>query len=192
MRALLRNDQRFKHALLAKRDAIIDVQAIFYGHLRHLYTWSLDRLTFASTMEVQNHWFVHIENARKCAYRAESIGPDYPYPGQMRYGLMIEIVNLETRRINEFLSKFHRHQNILTALFDEDDPEDESYCDQHILSYLDQIQTNVILSKPPQWLKDACRPFLTWYGFLSPPSEDFMEAPPPLECRLLASEYYDT
>ena len=38
VRALLRNCQRFKHALLAKRDAIIDVQAIFYGHLRHVYT----------------------------------------------------------------------------------------------------------------------------------------------------------
>ena len=84
-------------------------------------------------MKVRNHWFTHIEDARKCAYRAETIDPDYP--GQMRYDLMIEIVNLETRRINDFLSAFDHYRSIIYSPDITED--DESYCDQTMISYLD-------------------------------------------------------
>jgi hypothetical protein len=80
---------------------------------------------------------------------------------------------------------------LLVLLFDDDDDEDISYCDQVILSEFDQLQTNVALSIPPQWIEEARRPPLTWYGFLPPLNlhEDFMEGPPP---RLLAPDYYES
>ena len=167
VRKLLRLEQRSEHAFLAKRDAIINVQAQFFDAMRHLYTWPFRQLTFALITDARDHWAANLEEARKCAYRAETIDPNYP--GQLRYDIMIEIISLETRRINEFLATFNHYQTLIhTNDINEHDPKDEEYCDQTMLSYLDQIQTNVVLSKPPRWIAEERRPPLTWYGFLSP------------------------
>jgi hypothetical protein len=99
VRVILRNE-RYQQHFLAKREAVIDVQTQFFSALRHLYTWPMDQLTFAATDEVRDHWYGNLEEARKCAYRAESIDPNYS--GPIRYDTMCEIVRLENQRINEF------------------------------------------------------------------------------------------
>ena len=190
VRKILRDDQRSQHAFLATRDAVINVQAQFFDALRHLYTWPLKQLTFGITAEARDHWAHHLEEARKCAYRSETIDPNYP--GPLRYDIMLEIINLETRRINEFLSAFDHYSALInTHDINEEDQDDESYCDQTLLSYLDQIQTNVVLSIPPKWIEDARRPPLTWYGFLSPERKpNFLEILPREE-QILAPAYYE-
>ena len=62
----------------------------------------------------------------------------------MRYDIMIEIVKLETRRVEEFLTAFDCFRTLIydghiTAA-------DENYCDATMISYLDPIQTNVAIS----------------------------------------------
>jgi hypothetical protein len=105
---------------------------------------------------------------------------------------MIEIISLETRRINEFLAVFDHYQTLIhTNDINKDDPEDEYYCNRTMLSYLDQLQTNVVLSKPPRWVEEARRPPLTWYGFLSPERRpNFLEILP-REQQILSPEYYE-
>ena len=188
VRKILRADQRSQHAFLATRDAVINVQAEFFDALQHLYTWPLKQLCFGITAEVRDHWVHHLEEARKCAYRSETIDPNHP--GPLRYDIMLEIINLETRRIEEFLYDFDHYSAIINRYDMTED--DESYCDQTLLTYLDQIQKNVVHSILPKWVEEARRPPLTWYGFLMPPlnlHEDFMEGPPP---RLLAPDYYES
>ena len=80
---------------------------------------------------------------------------------------MCEIVKLETRRLNEFLSTFDRYRD-LTYTKDITDA-DESYCDDTMLSHFDQTQTNAILAIAPQWVEKPRQPPLTCYEFLAPP-----------------------
>ena len=103
---------------------------------------------------------------------------------------MCEIVTLENRRINDFLSTFEHYREIIYTEDITDD--DEGYCDQTMLAYLDPIQTDVALSRPPQWIEQAKRPPLTWYGFLAPDREPtFLSSSIPRDERILAPEYYD-
>jgi hypothetical protein len=175
--------------LLAKRDAVIDVQTDFFSALRKLYTWPLDSVTFANSADAGKSWDKNLTTARQCAYRAENIDPHYS--GHMRYDIMCEIVQLETKRIQEFIATFDHYQDLLydTEITDTD----ESYCDDLMLSYLDENQSDVIKCIPPTWIEEARRPPLTWYGFLCPTPElakPFMEGPP-LDQRLLDSTYYE-
>jgi hypothetical protein len=149
----------------------------------------MEKLTFAEPDELRDHWYQHLEDARKCAYRAESIDPNYS--GPIRYDTMCEIVTLENRRINDFLSTFEHYREII---YTEDITDnDEGYCDQTMLAYLDPTQTDVALSRPPQWIEQAKRPPLTWYGFLAPDREPtfFMTSSIQRDERILAPEYYD-
>jgi hypothetical protein len=102
---------------------------------------------------------------------------------------MCEIVKLETRRLNEFLSTFDRDRALIYTKDITD--ADESYCDDTMLSHFDQTQTNVILVITPQWIEEARRPPLTWYGFLAPPRNLGFMAELPREDRILAPKYYD-
>jgi hypothetical protein len=187
IRLLIGEQRRSQHAKIAKRDAIIDVQAQFFDNLRQLYTWPLDQLTFAQTSQVRTFWESHLNNARRCAYRAETIDPNHY--GHLRYDIMCEIVKLETRRLNEFLSTFDHYRDLIYT--NDITKEDESNCDDIMLSYFDQTQTNVILAITPSWIEEARRPPLTWYGFLAPPRNHGFMADLPREDRILAPEYYD-
>ena len=117
-------------------------ERFLFRALRGLYNWSLTQLTFSPTHEVRLAWELQLEIARKCAYRSENIDPDHN--GTMRYDIMIEIVKLETRRVEEFLTAFDCFRTLIydghiTAA-------DENYCDATMISYLDPIQTNVAIS----------------------------------------------
>jgi hypothetical protein len=102
---------------------------------------------------------------------------------------MCEIVTLENQRINEFLATFDHYRGLI---YTEDITDsDEGYCDQTMLSYLDHLQTNVALSRPPRWIEEATRPPLTWYGFLAPDRTPTFLASIPRDERILAPEYYD-
>ena len=99
---------------------------------------------------------------------------------------MVEIVKLETDRLNEFLATFDHYQSLIHTADITDD--DEQYCDNTMLSYFNKIQTNVVLGIIPQWITEARRPPLTWYGFLSKSTPFQAESTP--EERILAPEYY--
>jgi hypothetical protein len=176
MRILLEDVSRLHKNRVIKRDAIIEVQAHFFEHMEQLYTWPLDTFTFAQAAKAQDYWTHHIREAERCAYRAETIDPDHY--GDLRYDVMCEIVILETRRIKEFMTAFHHYREMIYA--DAVHMENESYCDNIFLSYLDDIQSNVIRKIIPAWITETRRPPLTWYGFLHKHDE-----------RLLAPEYYD-
>jgi hypothetical protein len=64
-------------------------------------------------------------------------------------------------------------------------------CNDTMRSYLDQEQTNVVLSKPLNSIEKAQKPPLTWYGFLSPKREQFVRESTLRETRLIAPEKYD-
>jgi hypothetical protein len=169
---------------LAKRDAIIDLQTKFFRALRAIYNWPLEQLTFSPTPRLREAWEKHLDIARRCAYRTETIEPDHA--GEMRYDIMIEIVKLETKRVEDFLSTFDHYRNIIYDQYVTDD--DENYCNDTMLSYLDQQQVNVAISKTPHWIEEERRPPLTWYAFMSPLQPAYPKASPD---RLLAQEYYD-
>ena len=167
--------QRIHKNRVIKRDAIIEVQAHFFEHLEQLYTWPLDTFTFAQASKAQVYWSHHLREAERCAYRAETIDPDHY--GDLRYDVMCEIVNLEFKRIKEFMTSFHHYHEMIYA--------DAVHTTKHtvttfFLSYLDNIQSNVIRKIIPTWITETRRPPLTWYGFLHKHDE-----------RLLAPEYYD-
>jgi hypothetical protein len=183
LRTMIRNEQRHREAKLAQRDAIVNVQAQFFDALEYLYKWPLDQLTFASSIQLLDAWSVHLNEARRCAYRAETIDPNHF--GHLRYDIMSEIVMLETRRIEEFLQSFDHYKAIIC---DDITADDETYCDAEMIYYLNDVETNVVLDVIPQWVTEARRPPLTWYGFLSKHSE-VTKIPPRLE-RILAPEYY--
>ena len=172
---------------MIKRDALVEVQAQFFDHLKHLYTWPLDNLTFAHASKAREFWALHLREAERCAYRAENIDPNHY--GHLRYDIMCEIVNLETQRIKEFLTTFNHYGDLIYT--NDVTVDDETYCDNTLLSYFDQVQTNVVLKITPPWDIEARRPPLTWYGFLTPARKySFMDNSEDDE-RLLAPEYYD-
>jgi hypothetical protein len=182
IRLLIDDQRRLQRAKLSKRDAIIEIQALFFNALRHLYTWPLDRLTFASIDKVRAYWTKHLTEAQRLAYRAETIDPNHF--GHLRYDIMIEIVKLENYRINDFLAHFDHIRNLIKS--DDASMDDETLLDDTILANFDWIQTNVILDVTPQWIEEARRPPLTWYGFIEPVRPSYPEE------RLLAPEYYDS
>jgi hypothetical protein len=181
---MIRTEQRHRAAKLAQRDAIVTVQAQFFDAIEQLYKWPADKLTFASSIDLLDAWSVNLTEARRCAYRAETIDPNHF--GHLHYAIMSEIVMLESRRIQEFLQSFDHYKAIICD--DDIIDDDENYCNAEMLSYLNQIETNVVLDLVPQWVTEARRPPLTWYGFLSRHSE-LAKTPPKLD-RILAPEYY--
>jgi hypothetical protein len=176
IRMLIEDVHRINKNRVIKRDALLEVQAHFFDHLEQLYTWPLDNFTFAQASKAQEYWDRHLREAERCAYRAETIDPDHY--GHLRYDVMCEIVNLESKRIREFMTSFHHYREMIYA--DAVQMDNETYCDDIFLSYLDKIQSNVIQKVIPAWVTEARRPPLTWYGFLHKIDE-----------RLLAPEYYD-
>ena len=94
---------------------------------------------------------------------------------------MAEIVQLETRRLNGFLTKFELLQE---DICDENSNLEEKECDDHMIAKCNDVETDVILSILPPWIAETRRPPLTWYGFLSPESGANDE-------RILAPEYYN-
>jgi hypothetical protein len=189
IRVILRNE-RFQQHFLAKREAVIDVQTKFFCALRRLHTWPLEKLTYADPDELRDHWYQQLEVARKCAYRAESIDPNYS--GPIRYDTMCEIVTLENQRINDFLTDFEHYRELILRSNNEDMTDnDEGYCDQTMLAYLKPRQVDVALSRPPQWIEQAKRPPLTWYGFLAPDQTPTFSTSSMMNERILAPEYYD-
>ena len=105
---------------------------------------------------------------------------------------MCEIVTLETQRINEFLNDFEHYRELIIRRNKEFPAEDEEgYCDQTMLAYLKPHQADVALSRPPQWIDQAERPPLTWYGFLALGQEPLFSNTSIADERILAPEYYD-
>ena len=100
---------------------------------------------------------------------------------------MCEIVKLENFRINEFVATFEHFRDIIYT--GDITAADENYCDDTMLSYLDPVQTNVILDTTPTWIEETRRPPLTWYSFLTSEVPTHKEIQ--LEDRLPAPEYYD-
>jgi hypothetical protein len=168
---------------LVKRDALVAVNTEFFNALEHVYTWPSSRLIFACADELRDYWEAHLETARRCAYRAENIDPDNH--GQIRYDIMVEIVKLETIRIEEFLSAFLQFR---TFLQDNDMSEtDETFPDDRMLSYFNPIQCNVIMDIIPNWIEEARRPPLTWYGL----QVRARYPDPAIEDRMLDRAYYE-
>ena len=163
IRLLIDQQRRDNKAKLIKRDAIISVQADFFYALEKLYTWPLNQLTFGQTKEVREFWSSYLHEAQRCAYRAENIDPNHY--DHLRYDIMCEIVKLETLRLDEFLSKFDHFRQLIYT--DDITEADENYCDDTMLSFFYQVQTNVILNLMPIWIAESKRPPLTWYGSLT-------------------------
>ena len=185
IRLLIGEQRKLQAAKLIKHDAIIETQAQFFDALRRLYTWPLDQLTLAPISEVRTFWDASLLQARRCAYRAGKIDPNHC--GHLRYDIMCEIVKLEHFRINEFVSTFEHFRDLIYT--GDITAADENYCDDTMLSYLDPVQTNVILDITPTWIEETRRPPLTWYSFLTSEVPTHKEVQ--LEDRLLAPEYYD-
>jgi hypothetical protein len=183
--------QRVRHqAKLHKRDAIIAVQTQFFTALRNLYSWPMDSLILANIAEVKDFWDLHLQIARTCSYKAETIDPNQH--GELRYDIMAEIVKLESIRIRDFMHTFQKYHR---AVQQDGDITDHFRCDNEMLAHFDTIQSNVILDIPPQWVEESRRPPLTWYTFLLP--SKFAFAPYRTEDdvikeRILAPEYYDS
>ena len=164
----------------AKRDAIIAVQEQFFTTLKNLYSWPADSLIMADMNEVLNFWEHQLLTAKQCAYRAETIDPNHY--GELRYDIMAEIVKLESCRIHEFVEALRHYQDFIKS----GDMTDERACDNVILSFLDETQTNVIHDTTPKWISDARRPPLTWYALLT------HQSPAKITERILAPDYYDS
>ena len=180
IKALISAQRSRKMAQHAKRDAIIAVQEQFFTALKNLYSWPADSLILADINEVRNFWEHQLLTAKQCAYRAETIDPNHY--GELRYDIMAEIVKLESCRITEFLEALQHYQGFINS----GDMTDERECDNVILSFLDQTQTNVIHDTTPQWISDARRPPLTWYALLT------HQSPAKITERILAPDYYDS
>ena len=104
IRLLISDQQRFRQAKMTKRDALAKTQAAFFDAIQYLYTWPSEHLAFATGVDIRDFWEQHLDTARKCAYKAETIDPNQS--GSIRYDIMAEIVQLEKRRLNGFLTKF--------------------------------------------------------------------------------------
>jgi hypothetical protein len=174
---LISDQHRNHNAKMAKRDALVKTQAAFFDAIQYLYTWPSEHLAFATGIHVKDFWEHHLDAARQCAYKAETIDPNQS--GSIRYDIMAEIVKLEEHRLNGFLTKF---ENLQQELCNENDNLDEKECDQHMIDRLNDIETDVILSVLPKWIAETRRPPLTWYSFLE--TENFNND------RILAPEYY--
>ena len=124
----------------------------------------------ANIIEVRDFWELQLQTAKNCSYRAETIGPNHY--GEQRYNIMTGIVKLESIRITEFLETFQHFHDLMHN----GDITDELRCDDQMLTFLNPIQTNVILAIPP----------LTWYAFLSPSTAIKVKD------WILAPEYYDS
>ena len=93
---------------MAKRDTLVKTQAAFFDAIQYLSTWPSEHLAFATEVDIRDFWEQHLDTARKCAYKAEAIDPSQS--GSIRYDIMAEVVQLEERRLNGFLtnSNFYR------------------------------------------------------------------------------------
>ena len=156
-----------------------NTQAAFFDAIQYLYTWPSEHLAFATGMDIRDFWETHLDTAKQCAYKAETIDPNQP--GSIRYDIMAEIVQLEERRLNGFLSKFEFLQE---DICNETANLEEKECDDHMIARFNDIETDVILSILPPWIEETKRPPLTWYSFLAPDSKFNPE-------RILAPEYYN-
>jgi hypothetical protein len=184
IRHLIGQQRRLQAAKLIKHDAIVETQAQFFTALRNLYTWPLDQLTLAPISEVRTFWDANLLQAKQCAIRAEKIDPNHF--GQLRYDIMYEVVLLESYRVEDFMETFTHYRNLIGTV----KPEEETYCDDTMLSFFDEVQMNIIMDLTPTWIEDNKRPPLTWYSFLShEPSRNSNTTLP--ESRILAPEYYD-
>ena len=183
IRILIAAQRRQQQAKLHKRDALVEVNAEFFNALEHVYSWPTNRLIFACATELRKYWTTHLETARRCAYRAENIDPDNH--GQIRYDIMVEIVKLETIRIEEFILAF----SLFRSFLQENDMSetDETFLDDRMLSYFNPVQCNVIMDITPQWIEQARRPPLTWYGHNV--RRNYPD--PAIEDRLLDPVYYE-
>ena len=148
-----------------------------------MYSWPTNRLIFACADELREYWATHLEAARRCAYRAENIDPDNH--GQIRYDIMVEIVKLESIRIEEFLLAFTLFRSYLQA--NDMSETEEIFLDNRMLSYFNPVQCNVIMDITPHWIEEARRPPLTWYGHNV--RRNYPD--PAIEERLLDPVYYE-
>ena len=145
---LLISDQHRNHnAKMQKRDALVKTQAAFFDAIQYLYTWPSEHLAFATGIDIKDFWEHHLDAARQCAYKAETIDPNQS--GTFRYEIMAEIVKLEERRLNGFLTKF---ENLQQEICNKNANLEEKEGDDHMIDRLNDVETDVILSVLPTWI----------------------------------------